>query len=87
MPRLSNSTREVLLNIWRFIFAAIVISIFIVVYLVQGEVIHTPKWARDWSGEPPEMQRQYAAALMTPVCVVFLFFAIAGFVQMRRENV
>jgi TRAP-type C4-dicarboxylate transport system permease small subunit len=87
MRRLSSSVNEALLNVGRFIFAATVISIFIIVYLVQSQIIKTPKWARDWSGEPPEAKRVYAAALMTPVCIVFLLFAIAGYLQMRREDV
>ncbi|TWU73903.1 hypothetical protein ED733_003535 [Metarhizium rileyi] len=86
-PRRLGPLGEVLLNIWRLVFTLIVIAVFVVAWLVQSEVIKTPKWARDWSGETPEVQRQYATALMTPVCLVFLFFAVAGFAQLRRDNV
>ncbi|KAG8413523.1 hypothetical protein J3459_015268 [Metarhizium acridum] len=86
MPRLSEPLSEALLNAWRLVFTFIVVAIFVTAWLVQGEVIKTPKWARDWSGETPEAQREYAAALMTPVCVFFLLFAIAGYIRMRRED-
>ncbi|KAH0598249.1 hypothetical protein MHUMG1_03544 [Metarhizium humberi] len=86
MPRPSEPLREALLNIARLVWTFVVIATFVTAWLVQGEVIKTPKWARDWSGETPEAQREYAAALMTPVCVVFLLFAVAGYIQMRRED-
>lgn len=65
----------------------IVFTIFIMVWLVQTQVVKTPKWARDWSGEPQSAKNEYAGALMTWVTVVFALFVVAGFVQMRRENV
>lgn len=65
----------------------VVIVVWVMAWLVQAGVVKTPKWARDWSGEPAHVQQEYAAALMTSVCVVFFLFILAGIIQMRRANI
>ncbi|KAK3934151.1 hypothetical protein QBC46DRAFT_274395 [Diplogelasinospora grovesii] len=87
MPaRPSSPFARALYHTWLWLFTVLVIMIFIMAWLVQANVIVMPRWAVDWSDASPDVRAEYAAALLTCVCVLFLLFSAAVVVQMRREG-
>ncbi|KAI0007980.1 hypothetical protein F4779DRAFT_619086 [Xylariaceae sp. FL0662B] len=68
---------------WAFMF--IVIIIFAVAILVQFGTIKLPPWAKAFDGVSEEVHAQYAGAMMSSVCVVFVLFLVVGVTQMVRQ--
>ncbi|KAI0138648.1 hypothetical protein F4776DRAFT_663017 [Hypoxylon sp. NC0597] len=84
-----KGVKRSLAGILQALFALTLFAIFIIAWLVQGETITLPQWAKAWNGVSPELQRVYTAALVPAVLVLaILFFATGFFIMMRerREN-
>ncbi|OTA80820.1 hypothetical protein M434DRAFT_37804 [Hypoxylon sp. CO27-5] len=76
-------------GILQTLFALTLFAIFIIAWLVQGETIALPQWAKAWNGVSPELRQIYTAVLVPVVLVLaILFFATGFFIMMRerREN-
>ncbi|KAM5344044.1 hypothetical protein ACJ41O_012581 [Fusarium nematophilum] len=74
-------------NATQFLFTALLITIFIVAWLVQGGSIDMPEWTKDMRHLSEDEWTKYAAVLSSCVCVVFALFAAAGLALMRSESV
>ena len=82
----AEAIKAILFDVWQFIFMLAFFGIVLLVWLVQAEAIDLPDWTRDWSGADDATRATYAAAMLTTVSLIFLFFAVAGLIQMRRES-
>ncbi|KAI1078501.1 hypothetical protein F5B20DRAFT_203987 [Whalleya microplaca] len=77
--------RNTLYAAMQWVFTILVIIIFAVAFLVQGGTIELPQWAKAWDGVSEEVQAEYAGAMMSAVCIVFVLFLAVGITQMVRQ--
>jgi hypothetical protein len=86
MKRSSTSLTSALYYAWQLIFTLLVISTFIVVWLVQAGTIVMPEWTKELGSLSHDDRRTYTAVLSTGVCVLFALSVATGVAVVRSES-
>ncbi|KAI1329260.1 hypothetical protein F5Y16DRAFT_397451 [Xylariaceae sp. FL0255] len=76
--RRTEEFRQSVLAIVQAIFAALIIFIFFLAFIIQSGAIPLPPWAKTFQGATPEQQSSYAASLLAVIIVLSAIIIAAG---------
>lgn len=76
--------RANLLGILQVVFAALIIIVFILAFVIQSQAIVLPEWTKTFQGVSPDKQSEYAAALLTVIIVITFVIVSAGIYLARH---
>jgi hypothetical protein len=84
--RATFSVREFLAGAGQWLFALVVIGIFVLVFLIQASMITLPVWAEAWDQVSPDLRNEYAAVMFSAICFLFVLSCGFGFWQLQKNN-